>query len=79
MDGNIFNSEGLHVAMVRGTAIFDLSGKKLYDLKGTNIYRVTGELVGHLSAVGSGKRLDKSTDRLFPSSARRVGLKAKGK
>jgi hypothetical protein len=78
MDGNIFNSEGHHVARVRGTEIFDLSGNKLYDLRGANIYKVTGELVGHLSAVGSEKRLDKSTDKLFPA-ARRVGLKAKPK
>ena len=37
MDGNIFNSEGHHVAMVRGTVIFDLSGNKLYDLRGQKI------------------------------------------
>lgn len=34
MDGNIFNSRGIHVAIVRGPIIFDLKGKKLYDLKG---------------------------------------------
>ena len=33
MDGNIFNTRGVHVAIVRGPAIFDLKGKKLYDLK----------------------------------------------
>jgi hypothetical protein len=32
MDGKIFNSQGVHVAFVRGPAIFDLKGKKLYDL-----------------------------------------------
>jgi hypothetical protein len=31
---NIFNSEGIHVGIVDGQVIFDLSGKKLYDLKG---------------------------------------------
>jgi hypothetical protein len=68
MNGNIFNSEGIHVAVVLGPNIFDLSGKKLYTLKGVNIYRPSGELVGHLNdARGSEKRLDRSTDRLFPS------------
>ena len=66
MNGNIFNSEGIHVAVVLGPNIFDLSGKKLYTLKGVNIYRPSGELVGHLSdARGSEKRLDRSTDKLF--------------
>ncbi len=36
MSGNIFNSKGIHVGVVNGPAIFDLSGKKLYDLKGTS-------------------------------------------
>ncbi len=67
MSGNIFNSKGVHVGVVNGPAIFDLSGKKLYGLKGANIYRLSGELVGHLNDVtGSEKRLDRSTDRLFP-------------
>jgi hypothetical protein len=69
MDGNIFNSRGVHVAIVRGTAIFDLKGEKLFFLRGINIYKPTGELVGHLTdAHGSEKRLDSSTDKLFPSS-----------
>ena len=64
---NILNSKGIHVAVVNGTTIFDLSGQKLYDLKGAKIYRISGELVGHLNeASGSDKRLDRSTDRLFP-------------
>ena len=67
MDGEIFDSRGVHVAIVLGSAIFDLKGKKLYDLKGVNIYKLTGELVGHLTDAQSTKRhLDKSTDRLFP-------------
>ena len=67
VNGNIFNSEGIQVAVVHGHEIFDLSGNKLYDLKGVNIYRLSGELVGHLSdARGSERRLDRSTDRLFP-------------
>ena len=67
MNGNILNSEGIHVALVLGPDIFDLTGKKLYLLKGANIYRLSGELVGHLNdARGSEKRLDRSTDRLFP-------------
>ena len=68
MSGNIFNSEGIHVGVVRGPDIFDLAGKKLYTLKGVNIYRPSGGLVGHLSdARGSEKHLDRSTDRLFPA------------
>ncbi len=66
MDRNIFNSEGHHVAVVRGDKIFDLAGRKPYDLRGTKIYKTTGELVGHLNSVGSERRLDKSADRLFP-------------
>ena len=67
VNGNIFNSEGILVAVVHGHEIFDLTGKKIYDLKGVNIYRLSGELVGHLSdARGSERRLDRSTDRLFP-------------
>jgi hypothetical protein len=66
MSGNIFNSNGIHVGVVEGAAIFDLRGQKLYHLKGINIYRLSGELVGHLNgAQGSDKRLDRFTDRLF--------------
>jgi hypothetical protein len=66
MDGKIFNSAGHYIAFSRANAIYDLSGKKLYDLKGQNIYKTTGELVGHLNSTGADKRLDKSTDKLFP-------------
>ena len=66
MSGDILNSNGIRVAVVRGLDVFDLAGKKLYILKGGNIYRLSGELIGHLSdARGSEKRLDRSTDRLF--------------
>jgi hypothetical protein len=69
MDEKIFNSQGVHVATVRGSTIFSLRGKKLYDLKGINIYKLSGELVGHLaSASASNKHLDKATDKLFPAS-----------
>jgi hypothetical protein len=51
MDGNIFNSQGVHVAIVRGPSIFNLKGEKLYDLRGINIYKLSGELVGHLSSM----------------------------
>ena len=68
MTGNIFNSQGLHVAVVIGSEIFDLTGKKLYDLRGASIYRPSGELVGHMNDTrGSDKRLARSTDRLFPA------------
>jgi uncharacterized protein len=50
-----------------GAEVLDLDGQKIYELKGINLYRLSGELVGHLnSAHGSEKRLDRSTDRLFP-------------
>jgi hypothetical protein len=64
--GNIFNSNGIDVAVVRGPDVFDLTGKKLYILRSGNIYRLSGGLVEHLSdARGSEKRLDRSTDKLF--------------
>ena len=69
MDGNIFNSNRVHVGQVIGREVFDLKGKKLYDLKGVNLYRLSGDLVGHLaSAEGADKHLEKSTDRLFSTS-----------
>jgi hypothetical protein len=67
MDKNIFNSHGVHVAIVRGPSVFSLKGEKLYDLRGINIYKLSGELVGHLSSMtASDRRLDKATDKLFP-------------
>ena len=66
MDGKIFNSRGVHIAIVIGPAIFDLTGKRLYDLKGVNIYKLSGELVGHLpDAQNTTRHLSKSTDKLF--------------
>jgi hypothetical protein len=47
MDGNIFNSKGVYVGVVRGEAVFGPKGQKLYDLKGSNIYKLNGDLVGH--------------------------------
>jgi hypothetical protein len=68
---NIINSKGIHVGVVRGAAIFDLGGQKLYNLKGINIYRLSGELVGHLPRTPDiEKRLDRSSDRLFPVTSR---------
>ena len=69
MNGKIFNSQGIHVGVVVGDEVFGLKGQKLYDLKGSNIYKLNGDLVGHLSdARGKGKRLDRATDKLFPST-----------
>jgi hypothetical protein len=68
MDGRIFNSEGKHVANIRAQEVYGLAGKKLYDLRGQKIYKPTGELVGHLSTAAGDRRLDKSTDRLFPEA-----------
>jgi hypothetical protein len=68
VDGNIFNSRGVQVAIVRGSSIFSPRGEKLYDLRGINIYKLSGELVGHLAtALGADKHLDKATDKLFPA------------
>jgi hypothetical protein len=67
VNGNIFNSKGVHVGVVIEGAVFGLQGQKLYDLKGSNIYKLNGDLVGHLpDARGEKKRLDKATDKLFP-------------
>ncbi|BBB96236.1 MULTISPECIES: hypothetical protein [Bradyrhizobium] len=66
MKGDIVNSDGVLVAVVIDSAIFDLKGRKLCDLKGSRIYRLSGELVGHLNeSGGSLRRLDKATDSLF--------------
>jgi hypothetical protein len=68
MNGKIFNSQGILVGVLVGDEVFGLNGQKLYDLKGSNIYKLNGDLVGHLSdARGKEKRLDKATDKLFPS------------
>jgi hypothetical protein len=69
MDGNIFNSRGVHVVIFLGPTIFNLKGQKIYNLRGVNIYKLSGELVGHLPDAQSTKRhLDKATDKLFPSA-----------
>ena len=62
MSGDVLNSNGIRVAVVRGPDVFDLTGKKLYLLKGANIYRLSGELVG--------KRADKSTVNSLPRPAK---------
>jgi hypothetical protein len=55
--------------VVKDNAVFGLKGQKLYDLKGSKIYKLNGDLVGHLSdSRGAEKRLDKATDKLFPST-----------
>jgi hypothetical protein len=73
--GNIFNSHGVHVAVLVGSDIFDLTGNKLFSLRGANIYRLSGELVGHLThAGGSDKRLDRFTDRLFSRATTPLAL-----
>ena len=67
MNGNIINSKGVLVGEVAGDAVLGLKGQKLYGLKGSSIYKLNGDLVGHLSdARGKEKRLDKTTDKLFP-------------
>jgi hypothetical protein len=66
---SVVNSNGVHVGVVMGDEVFGLKGQKLYDLKGSKIYKLNGDLVGHLSdARGAEKRLDKATDKLFPST-----------
>jgi len=67
MDGNIFNSKGVHVGVVMDNVVFGLKGQKLYGLKGSSIYKLNGDLVGHLpDARGEKTCLDKATDKLFP-------------
>jgi hypothetical protein len=69
VNGNVLNSKGVHVAVVMGDKVFGLIGQVLYKLKGSKIYKLNGDLVGHLSdSRGAEKRLDKATDKLFPSS-----------
>jgi hypothetical protein len=73
MDGRILSSDGQYVAYIQANAIYDLDGTKLYDLKGQKIYKLTGELVGNFNTAAGDRRLDKSTDRLFPKT-RTAGL-----
>jgi hypothetical protein len=68
MDGKIFDSEGHYVAYIQANGIYDLADKRLYDVRGQKIYKPTGELVGHLNTAAGDRRLDKSTDRLFPKT-----------
>jgi hypothetical protein len=63
MDGNIFNSQGVHVATVRGSTIFNLRGEKLYDLRGINIYKLSGELVGHLASASASFKHNDATPK----------------
>jgi coproporphyrinogen III oxidase len=66
VDGNIFNSSGVQVGIVRGGLAFNLKGEKLYRIKGANIYKLTGALVGHLGDPQNAERhLSKATDKLF--------------
>jgi sporulation protein YlmC with PRC-barrel domain len=65
---NILNSKGVHVGIVARNEILGLRGQKIYKLKGSNIYKLNGDLVGHLSDAGAEMRLDKATDKLFPSA-----------
>ena len=39
MSGNIFISNGIHVAVVNGAEVFNLDGQKIYELKGIILYR----------------------------------------
>jgi hypothetical protein len=67
MDGNILNSLGVHVGVVRGEKAFDLKGERLYLIKGGKIYRLSGELVGHLAdSRCAEKRLDRADRSRFP-------------
>lgn len=67
MDGNIFNSSGVHVGVIYGgNEVRNLKGELLYRVRRINIYRLTGDLVGHFANERSAdKHLDKATDRLF--------------
>jgi hypothetical protein len=61
VNGNVLNSQGVHVGVVMGDEVFGLKGQKLYDLKGSKIYKLNGDLVGHLSdARGAEKAFGQS-------------------
>ena len=66
MDGNIFNSQGVRVAIVLGPAIFDLKGKKLYDLTGITSTGFPESWSDIWRCQGADKHLDIATDKLFP-------------
>jgi hypothetical protein len=67
VNGNIFNSKGVHVGVVSGHEVFSLKGQKLYDLRGVNIYKLNGDLVGHLSdASGADNIWTKRRTGCFP-------------
>jgi hypothetical protein len=56
VDGKIFNSRGVLVAIVLGPVIFDLKGKKLYDIRGVKHQEAFGQInrqavPGRLGAV----------------------------
>ncbi len=78
MNGNIFNSKGIHVGVVTGAAIFDLKGAKLYDLKGVNIYRTSGELVGHLNLLLEHDLFEKPVPTFPDHALRPPGLLSSG-
>jgi hypothetical protein len=63
VSGNIFNSNGTHVAVVNGGEVFDLDGQKIYQLKGINLYRLSGELVGHLNSAHCTEKAGRSLHR----------------
>jgi hypothetical protein len=68
LNRRILNTDGVQVAEVRDTTIYDMKGGALFSLRGQKIYKPTGELVGQFSAAsGSDIRLDKATERLFLS------------
>jgi hypothetical protein len=65
MYGFIYNSKGIGVAKVEGSAIFNNRGKQIYELRGTAIYHLSGEPTGqHLQIVGA-SQLSEDGDKLF--------------
>lgn len=47
MDGDIFDSSGKRIDVVRRGEAFSFKGEKLYRIKGVNIYKLTSAFVGN--------------------------------
>jgi hypothetical protein len=61
VNGNIFNSKGVHVGIVMDDAVFGLKGQKLYDLKDSNIYKLNDDPIGHLPDARAFGQSDRQT------------------
>ncbi|HXW30162.1 MAG TPA: hypothetical protein VEK55_12435 [Xanthobacteraceae bacterium] len=65
MYGFIYNSRGVSVARVDGSAVFNNRGEQIYELRGTAIYRLSGEPTGQHLQIAGASRLSEEGDKLF--------------